>query len=180
NIIVDELQFQSDSRKYEGTFTIPNTMEYNSLSGTKSISTITNFDSSTNRGYLGILYITVSDSEGEYDDFIIVVMISSEPIDMSLILLILLPIIAVIGLASFLIYYSRRRKRRQVSQFQPRYRDSYYQPSYEPKEQEYITPEPISELGSGLYCPFCGALIKTPKKFCPNCGESIEFTQNNE
>jgi len=79
-----------------------------------------------------------------------------------------------------LIYYSRRRKKRQVSQAQPGYRDYYYHPSYEPQEQAYVTPESPSEIGPGMYCPFCGALIKTPKKFCPNCGESLEFNQQNE
>jgi len=155
-------------------------MEYDSLSGTKSISTITNFDSSTSKGYLGVLYITVSDSEGEFDDFLIVVVISSKQMDMTLILLILLPIIAVIGVVSMLIYYSRRRRIRRTSQAQPGYRDYYYQTSYEPREQAYVTPEPPSELGSGMYCPFCGGLIKTPKKFCPNCGESLEFNKENE
>ena len=178
DIIVDELLFQSASSKYEGTFTIPNKMEYDSLSGTKSISTVTNFDSSTSKGYLGILYITVSDSEGEFDDFVIVVMISSKPMDMTLILLILLPIIAVIGVGGMLIYYSRKRKLRRVSQAQPGYRDYYYQPSYEPQEQAYVTPEYPSELGPGMYCPFCGGLIKTPKKFCPHCGENITWDKN--
>ncbi|MFX1574368.1 MAG: S8 family serine peptidase [Promethearchaeota archaeon] len=180
NIIVDELLFQSDSSKYEGTFIIPNNMEYDSISGTKSISTATNFDSSTGKGYLGVLYITVYDSEGKYDDFLIVVTIASKPIDMMMILLIVLPIIAVIAIASMLLYYSRRRKRRQYSQTQPGFRDYYYQPSYEPQEQTYTTPEPIPELGPGMYCPFCGKLIKTPKKFCPNCGESLDLNKQNE
>ncbi|MFX1324891.1 MAG: zinc ribbon domain-containing protein [Promethearchaeota archaeon] len=43
-------------------------------------------------------------------------------------------------------------------------------------------PQPISQdmsfniqPGSGFYCPYCGALIDSPKKFCPRCGESFSF-----
>lgn len=40
-------------------------------------------------------------------------------------------------------------------------------------EVEMVTK--VSEEKEGLYCPFCGAYIKTPKKFCLKCGESLEF-----
>ena len=33
----------------------------------------------------------------------------------------------------------------------------------------------VPELKEGMYCPFCGAYIKTPKKFCVKCGESLQF-----
>ena len=33
----------------------------------------------------------------------------------------------------------------------------------------------VSEVKEGMYCPFCGTYIKTPKKFCVKCGESLEF-----
>ena len=39
-------------------------------------------------------------------------------------------------------------------------------------DQSYYTGKPLE---SGMYCPFCGYLIKKPKKFCPKCGESVVF-----
>lgn len=55
------------------------------------------------------------------------------------------------------------------------YRQSYPQSSpesYKAPEQEYYSPEPISQ--AGMYCPYCGHHVRTPKKFCPNCGESLD------
>ncbi|MHA1489993.1 MAG: zinc ribbon domain-containing protein, partial [Promethearchaeota archaeon] len=55
------------------------------------------------------------------------------------------------------------------------YRQSYPQSrpeSYKVPEQEFYSPAPISE--SGMYCPYCGHHVRTPKKFCPNCGESLD------
>jgi rubrerythrin len=26
-----------------------------------------------------------------------------------------------------------------------------------------------------FYCPFCGKALDSPKKYCPRCGENIEF-----
>jgi hypothetical protein len=59
-----------------------------------------------------------------------------------------------------------------------RYQDLYSQRLQESDEQIesynqiYPTGKPLE---SGMYCPFCGYLIKTPKKFCPKCGESVVF-----
>ena len=36
-------------------------------------------------------------------------------------------------------------------------------------------PRDFSDVKEGMYCPFCGFYIKTPKKFCVNCGESLQF-----
>jgi len=66
----------------------------------------------------------------------------------------------------------------------------YYGPRYSPwqeyREQGSPISQGISEFPSKIsssekkiegkfFCPFCGRLILTPKKFCPNCGEGIEF-----
>ncbi|MHA2121927.1 MAG: hypothetical protein ACW990_12050 [Promethearchaeota archaeon] len=29
-----------------------------------------------------------------------------------------------------------------------------------------------------FYCPYCGALVDRPKKFCPRCGENLSFIDN--
>ncbi|MFX0106096.1 MAG: S8 family serine peptidase, partial [Candidatus Hodarchaeota archaeon] len=71
SMVVEELSYQSSADKFEGTFTIPDSMQYNSITGTKSISTVSNYDSETGTGFIGILYIKVYDSEGKSVDFTI-------------------------------------------------------------------------------------------------------------
>ncbi|MFX1569331.1 MAG: zinc ribbon domain-containing protein [Promethearchaeota archaeon] len=64
----------------------------------------------------------------------------------------------------------------------------YYQ-EYYPKREIYQESFNISEnkessaiseikLEGGFYCPYCGVLIKSPKKFCPKCGETLSFIQD--
>ncbi len=179
-IEVAELNYQFLLNKFEGSFIIPDTMQYSSIAGTKSISTAAGFDTNTNRGYLGILLITVYDSEGGYDDFIIILIISQRPVDYSLIIIIVVSIVALLGVMSMILYYARRKKYPRVTQTQPSFQEYYYRPSYdEPEEKSYITPEPLSQLGQ-FYCPFCGQLVATPKKFCPHCGESLMFNEEDQ
>jgi hypothetical protein len=40
---------------------------------------------------------------------------------------------------------------------------------------EDVEPVPSTQKGKGFYCPFCGYYIKTPKKFCTSCGETLDF-----
>ncbi|UCC18934.1 MAG: zinc ribbon domain-containing protein [Promethearchaeota archaeon] len=55
------------------------------------------------------------------------------------------------------------------------YREQY------PKQQESkeliapIPPEIKLEIQGRFYCPFCGVIIDSPKKFCPRCGENLSF-----
>jgi len=179
-IVVSELDYNANSDKHEGTSTIPNIMQYNSISGTKSISTAANFDDSTKKGYLGILFITVYDGEGSYDDFVIILLISGDDIDLSLVLLIVLSVIGLIFVVSLSVYFVKRGKRRK-NYTQPSYGTYSYRPSYEEQEDKYsafesdeyfVQPQEF-QIGNVSYCPYCGKIIKTPKKFCPNCGESI-------
>ncbi|MFX1503859.1 MAG: hypothetical protein ACFFDH_23055, partial [Promethearchaeota archaeon] len=175
-IEVTELNYQLASDKYEGSFKIPDTMQYSTISGNKSVSTVTNFNTNTNEGYLALLYLTLYDSEGGTDDFAIILLISAKPIDFSLIIIIIVSIVALIAVVSLMIYYARRK--RYPRQARPRFQEYYYPTTYDEKEEESsITPRVLPELGPSFYCPFCGEFIKTPKKFCPHCGESLEFTQ---
>jgi len=176
---VAELNYLSSSDKYEGTFTIPITMQYSTIAGIKSVSTATEFDTSTNTGYLGVLIITAYDSEGGYDEFAIILIISEQPIDFSFLIIIVLVVIGIIGFAGMLIYFAKKQKRSKITQYQPMYQDYYYEPSIEKPEEAYLTPDPLSHLEQ-FYCPFCGQFISQPKKFCPKCGESLTFNEQNE
>ena len=175
-----ELSYQSTLDRFEGSITIPYTMRYDTISGIKSISTKTNFNTNTNEGYIGILAVTVYDSEGEYDYFWIAILISEPPIDFSMMIIIIVSIVALIGIVSMIVYYARRKKHPRVSPVQPSYQEYYYHPPYEDAEKDsYITPEPLSQLGQ-FYCPFCGQMIRTPKRFCPHCGESLTFEEQDD
>jgi subtilisin family serine protease len=174
-IEVAELSYFSE--RYEGRFVMPYSLEYNTLEGTKTVSTAAGFDFQTNQGYLGVLLITVYDSEGGWDDFIIILHITRNPFDFSLIIFVIIGIVAAIGIVSMLIYYKRRKKTPRLTPTKP---DYYYQYAYDSQEEEYLTPEPLDPSGPSIYCPFCGFLVKTPKKFCPSCGESLIFTEEKE
>ncbi len=54
------------------------------------------------------------------------------------------------------------------------YQRAYPQPSasYEPSWKSSLSTE-VPQGSTGIYCPFCGEIISTPKKFCPNCGKNI-------
>jgi len=175
-IEVTELNYQGISEKYEGFFYIPYSYEYSTLDGTKSVSTAPGFDPSTNQGYLGVLLITVYDSEGGWDDFLIIVQVQGSPIDNSFVLFIIIGIVASIGIVSLLLYYKLRKKKPRISYTQPETQDYYYQSSYD-NEGEYLTPEPLAPSSTSIYCPFCGFFLDTPRKFCPSCGESLSFAE---
>jgi len=63
------------------------------------------------------------------------------------------------------------------------YREEEYTPySSSPRSSEtYSKPNDaetatnVSEIKEGMYCPFCGVHIKTPRKFCMGCGKSLKF-----
>ncbi|MDX1798452.1 MAG: zinc ribbon domain-containing protein, partial [Candidatus Lokiarchaeia archaeon] len=180
-IEVAELKYDMSSGKYEGWFIIPDTMLYSSITGIKPISTAAGFNFNTNEGYLSIFYIKVYDSEGETDNFIIILNISKPPFDISLLIIIIISIIALLGVVSLFVYYARKKKYPKTRHIQPIYEDIYYRPSYEePHEESYIVPDSVSSIGASFYCPFCGHALRAPKKFCPSCGESLEFFNQNE
>jgi len=54
------------------------------------------------------------------------------------------------------------------------YRRGYYQVPTEPYKTEQVQAQP-EHVDSGLYCPVCGYHMEFKFKFCPNCGESLDF-----
>ncbi len=171
SFVVSELEYQLSSDMYEGSFTIPSSMSYRSISGTKTISTASGYNDSTKEGYLGVLIISVYDSEGSSEEFIIILSISGSALDLTMI--VIFSVIGLLAISSLSIYFIRRRKTRGITYTPTPYSDYQYQPYYRTEEDNgYITP--IMEEDYALYCPFCGKGIKTPKKFCSHCGESVE------
>jgi subtilisin family serine protease len=167
-----ELTYYAPSNIFIGNFTIPDTMSYSSISGTKSIATAASYNDATKEGYLGILVITVYDSEGSSEDFVIILSISGGMVDVNIIITIIFAVIGLIALSSISLYYIRRRKRRGTVQ---QTYDAYsIQPYYEEQNYDYVTPSEGDQFDYAFFCPFCGKGIKSLKKFCPHCGESME------
>lgn len=54
------------------------------------------------------------------------------------------------------------------------YRRGYYQVPTESYRTEQVQVQP-EHADSGLYCPVCGYHMGSKFKFCPNCGESLDF-----
>jgi hypothetical protein len=54
------------------------------------------------------------------------------------------------------------------------YRRGYYQVPTESLRTEQVQDQP-EHVDSGLYCPVCGYHMGVKFKFCPNCGESLDF-----
>jgi len=172
---VSELSFNSE--EHAGSFIIPLTMEFSTISGNKPISTVANIYND----YIGLFYVTVYDSEGGTDDyyFIVVIDAATPPFD-PLIALIIFGIILAISLIVIVgILLSSRGSSRRTTQSQ--YHQDYYYPSPEERQNyqsEYYSekiPVQSSEFqqGSNYFCPFCGRSINVARKYCPHCGESL-------
>ncbi len=81
------------------------------------------------------------------------------------------------------LFSSMKAKKNSESQYQRGfypvggyYKDEFPKPRQEPyKIHEDVEVSPPSEIDikDRFYCPYCGFLITTPKKFCPNCGENL-------
>ena len=165
-----ELEFQLTSDLYEGSFKIPNSMLYNSITGKKSISTASDYNDSTKNGYIGILVVTVYDNEGESENHIIIILISDSALNLDLLVIVIFSIIGLLAITIVPIYFIRRKKTRGGMYTPTPYGDSQYQQYYYETEEDNVS---IKEHYD-FYCPFCGKGIKTAKKFCPNCGESLD------
>ncbi|MFW9987336.1 MAG: zinc ribbon domain-containing protein [Candidatus Odinarchaeota archaeon] len=57
------------------------------------------------------------------------------------------------------------------------YQESYKilrQDPYQIIETEDTTTQQEARGQNRIYCPYCGTLIETPKRYCPKCGENLE------
>ncbi|MFX1366552.1 MAG: zinc ribbon domain-containing protein [Promethearchaeota archaeon] len=82
------------------------------------------------------------------------------------------------------LFSSARAKKELKSQYPSEYyptRDMYqesfrilrHDPSQIIEAEETIN-QPEGGGQSRIYCPYCGTLLETPKRFCPKCGENLE------
>ncbi|MFX0032354.1 MAG: S8 family serine peptidase [Candidatus Hermodarchaeota archaeon] len=162
---VSVLNYQSSSDIHQGTFEIPYTIQYSTIRGLVSISTVTNFDLDTNEGYIAIIMISVDDSEGGTNDFIIIFLISAGQQPFFLILGLVIAAIVIVSSLTILLLVLRKRKKSR----QQKITEEYYSP------YEDTTTAPTYQQPSFSFCPYCGFKIMTLKNYCPNCGKQLKF-----
>ncbi|MFX0180038.1 MAG: S8 family serine peptidase [Candidatus Hodarchaeota archaeon] len=161
-----ELTYQSTSNTHQGSYVIPYDISYSTISGTKSISTVTDFNQITYEGYLAVLWITVIDSDGGTNQFIIPLSIQPGPIPFDLIFALIIALIIIVISTIVLIIVLKKKKKSRLKKVSTEAPDEYYQP-YTP--QEYKPYQPLA------YCPYCGFKLGTFRNFCPNCGKPLQF-----
>jgi hypothetical protein len=170
--ILSEMTYVPNSNTHDGRFTIPYTMSFQTITGTKELSTASQYDTNTQDGYLAILMITAFDSEGESEEFIIALLIqSSLELDLTFILVIVgVVVVVVIGLILGILLFLRKKKRARISTPSEGYYEHYYgddsiQESYEHTQVKVH------------YCPYCGYQLTSLRNFCPSCGKSLKFQE---
>lgn len=169
-----ELSYQSGSDIHQGTYTIPYNVQYSTISGLNSISTETDFDQFSTEGYLAVLWITVIDSDGGTNVFIILLNILPGPVPFDLIFALIIAVIIILSVLIVLMLVLRKMKKsRKLHAEAPH---EYYQP-YTPQEYQpsgdQDTTTPIYQRSLG-FCPYCGFKLGTLKNFCPNCGKTLQ------
>ncbi len=154
-----ELNYNTDSKKFIGTFLIPELMNYTSYNGIikKSVESYS--------GYYGLFYIIVQDSEGGTDAFYIVMTISDNRIDPSLIIIILI-IIGVISMITITLLLLSRKTRKLDKKYEG-YNEEDYTMTNNYKFLDEI------RLKEFKFCPYCGQKVKINDKFCIFCGRNI-------
>ncbi len=164
-----------DSEKHKGSLIIPNTMEFSTIDGIKSISTDL---SDQSHDYICLLLINVIDKEGAslVDPFVIVMIVDSS-VD-SLMVYITISIVA--GIFGFTgIVYLLRRKRLRAEAIDYSESDEIREEEREPNtsEDDFENSETPSSLNSNKFklCPFCGKKTRINTKFCSSCGKKFEI-----
>jgi len=167
--IFSEMTYESSSGTHTGSFVIPYTMEFSTITGTKQLSTASQYDKLSEDGYLAFLLVTAFDSEGESEDFIIVVLIqASLPLDL-LLVIIIIGVVVVFALILGVLMYLRKKKRKSyLSTPSESYYEHHYGDGSSLDSYDYAQ-------GFVSYCPYCGYNLTTQQKFCPSCGKSLTF-----
>jgi len=166
--IFSEMTYESSSDTHIGSFEIPYTMEFSTITGTKQLSTASQYDNLSKDGYLAFLLVTVFDSEGGFEDFLIVVLIQPTLQPDFLFVLIIIGVVVVIALILGVSLYLRKKRKSYLSTPSKSYYDYQYGSSSTPETYD-------SSQGIFSYCPYCGYRLATQQNFCPSCGKSLTF-----
>ncbi|MFW9949519.1 MAG: hypothetical protein ACFFKA_05280, partial [Candidatus Thorarchaeota archaeon] len=160
------LTYDGNSNIQRGTFTIPFEMSFPSITGFKSISTVSTYNNLAQDGYIGLIWITVYDSEGESEYFIVVFLIQ-EGFTFDLILaIVIIGVIMIAGIGIIIFAHVRKKKRSKFPTI-PTY--------YLQEENQYSSEE--SPHANVYYCPFCGQRLSGLRNFCPTCGKSLNIEE---
>jgi hypothetical protein len=169
--ILSEMTYLPSSNTHNGRLRIPYSMSFNTITGTKELSTASQYDTYTQDGYIAILMITAFDSEGGSEEFVIALLIqSSLELDLTFILVIVGIVVVVIGLILGILLFLRKKKRARLPTPSEGYYEYYYgddslQESYEDTQVKVH------------YCPYCGYQLTSLRNFCPSCGKSLKFQE---
>ena len=167
--VFSTMAYMSSSNTHNGRFTIPFTMSYSTLTGTKQISTASQFDSISQDGYIAILMLTAFDSEGESETFIIALMIQPSLTFDAVLILIIIGVVVVSGLTILALLIRKKRKSRLLKDPEARYEEIYGDESdqeFDDYTKEYLH-----------YCPYCGYKLVTLRNFCPSCGKTLKIQE---
>ena len=145
-------------------------MQYSSIRGLESISTTSTYNFNTKEGYLSIFILTIFDSDGGTDNFVIILSIQQGSQFDPLLLIIIISIVALVVLS--IIIYSVRHRKKKRNTFREQTWQNYVSPYSDSNDQEYFD----EAQKNFIYCPYCGHSIRLNTKFCPSCGKSLEFT----
>jgi len=170
NFVFSELEYKPGSNTHYGTFVIPYTMEFSSITGTKELSTASQYDNNAQDGYLAILMITAFDSEGGSEDFFMVLLIQPSLDSDFTLVLVIIGVVIVVGIIVGVSLLVRKKKKSRISTpF-----EGYYHQDYEdaPSQETYDFTQK-----SVYYCPYCGFQLTTPRNFCPSCGKSLKIQE---
>jgi len=166
--IFSEMTYDPSSDTHTGSFVIPYTMAFSTITGTKQLSTASQYDSDSQDGYLAYLLVTAFDGEGESEDFLIVVLIQpTVPQDIMFVLIIIGVVVVIVLILGVLMYLRKKRKSHLSTPS-----ESYYPYHYDSGS----SPESYDETqGLISYCAYCGYRLTTQQKFCPSCGKSLTY-----
>ena len=147
-------------------------MSFPSITGTKQLSTESQYDSISQDGYLAILMITAFDSEGELEYIIIALLIQpSLELDLIIPLIIIgVVVVVVIGIVfGILLYLRKKRKTRLSTPLGGYYEQNYGGDSIEESHEH--------TQGYVHYCTYCGYQLTSQRNFCPSCGKSLKIQE---
>ncbi len=167
--VYSNITYTSASKTHNGRITVPYTMSYSTMTGTKQISTASQLDSITQDGYIAVLMITAFDSEGESETFIIALMIQPSLSFDIFIVLIIIGVVVASGIIVLVLLIRKKRKSRFSKG-----PEAYYEQVYGDESAEEFDDSTKKYLH---YCPYCGYKLVTLRNFCPSCGKPLKFQE---